>query len=175
MYYLIFLVLQLTAGLTPFVDWENNHLKTAQSFQQWPTEFEGLPLTPLKMTGKERGFSNGFPGKIARFTDGSREIIIRYIERPSRKVHPSADCFRGSGYTIKPQPISRDQNNQLWGCVLAKREGISYKVCERIYDQTGNSWYDVSSWFWSALLERQQGPWWAITVAEQKYPRHGEM
>ncbi len=169
MRYLIFIALHLCTGLIPFANGENGNLPPPHTFQLWPTEFEGLPLTRLPMTAKERGFSKGFPGKIARFTDGSREIIIRYIEKPSRKVHPSADCFRGSGYKVKPQPISRDQNSHLWGCVLAERNGISYQVCERIYDQTGNSWYDVSSWFWSALLESRQGPWWAVTVAEQKY------
>lgn len=166
---LIFITLHLAAGLASFANWDNNSVKTAQSFQQWPTEFEGLPLIRLPIAEKEQGFTDSFPGKIARFTDGSREIIIRYIEKPSRKVHPSADCFRGSGYKIQPQPISKDQNNNLWGCVTAKRNEKSYQVCERIYDETGKSWYDMSSWFWSTLLERKTGPWWAITVAEQQY------
>ena len=132
MRYLIFLVLHLGAFLTPFMDWGNDSQKITQSFQQWPAEFEGLPLTRLAMSDKEQSFSTGFPGKIARFSDGSREIIIRYIKKPSRKVHPSADCFRGSGYKVSPQPISRDQNSHLWGCVVAEKNGTNYKVSERI-------------------------------------------
>ncbi len=164
---IIIVVLHLLAGLAPLADWQKQPQSMAQSFQEWPTEFEGKPLSPLPMTEKERGFNQDFPGKIGRFTDGSREILIRYIERPSRKVHASADCLRGSGYNVEPRPISRDQNGQLWGCVLAEQDGMKYKVCERMYDESGNSWYDVSSWFWSVLLKNSQGPWWAITVAER--------
>ncbi|MCF6204281.1 MAG: hypothetical protein L3J59_11530 [Methylococcaceae bacterium] len=167
MHYVFIAVLHLGVSLVPFVDWDTQHQKTNPVFQAWPTEFEGLPLTRLEMTDKERGFINGFPGKIARFTEGSREIIMRYVEKPSRKLHPSADCFRGSGYNVEPEPISRDQKGNLWGCVIAERKGISYRVCERVYDQSGNSWYDVSSWFWSVILKNSQGPWWAITVAER--------
>jgi hypothetical protein len=173
MQYVLIAILHLGASLVPFAEWESNNQKTKQSFQAWPVEFEGLPLTRLEMTDKEQGFNDGFPGQIARFTDGSREIIIRYVKKPSRKLHPSADCFRGSGYKVEPQPISRDQKGNLWGCVLAERKGINYKVCERVYDQAGNSWYDVSSWFWSVLLKNSQGPWWAITVAEGIYTSRG--
>lgn len=167
MRYIIIVALHVSAFLVPFANWQDQRLIKDQSFQGWPTEFEGKPLIPLEMTDQERGFSQGFPGRIARFSDGSRELIIRYIERPSRQVHPSSDCLRGSGYQVEPQPISRDQYGQLWGCVLAKRNGLNFKVCERIYDQSGNSWYDVSSWFWSVLLNNSQGPWWAITIAER--------
>ena len=97
MRYLIIIALHLSACLAPFAEWQSHAQSAGQSFQEWPAEFEGMPLSRLQMTGKERGFSQDFPGKIGRFTDGLREIIIRYVERPSRKVHPSADCLRGSG------------------------------------------------------------------------------
>ncbi len=164
---IIVIILHICASLIPFVQNTSNHKNTQLSFQGWPSEFEGRSLTQIQLTEKERGFNQDFPGNIGRFTDGSRDIIIRYVERPSRKVHPSVDCLRGSGFEVKPQPISRDQSGQLWGCVLAQRNGKTYKVCERIYDQSGNSWYDVSSWFWSVILQNKPGPWWVITVAEQ--------
>lgn len=167
MRYIVITAIYLGACLAPLADWQGQHKHAGQPFQNWPTVFEGMPLSQLPMTDKERGFNRDFPGKIGRFTDGTREIIIRYIERPSRSVHPSADCLKGSGYQVEPQPISRDQNGQLWGCVQAKRDGITYKICERMYDLSGNSWYDVSSWFWSVLLKNSQGPWWAVTVAER--------
>ncbi len=167
MRYLIVIVLQLSACMVPFIESQNHAQKVGQPFQVWPTEFQGFALSRLPMTEKEQGFSRDFPGEIGRFTDGTREIIMRYIERASRSVHPSADCLRGSGYTVQPKPISRDQNGQLWGCVLAERDGMTYRVCERIYDQAGNSWYDVSSWFWTVLLNNKPGPWWAVTVAER--------
>lgn len=155
------------AALAPLVFSQNTSDTSRSAFHGWPSEFEGVPLTQLRMTEQERGFSRSFPGRIARFTDGSREIIVRYVDRPSRAVHPSADCLKGSGYAVENQPITRGRSGELWGCFLARRNGSTYKVCERIYDQSGNSWYDVSSWFWSALLHRGQGPWWAVTVAER--------
>ncbi|MEE9344757.1 MAG: hypothetical protein V3U88_04050 [Methylococcales bacterium] len=172
MRYLIVVVLHLCACFAPLFVWHSAIQGEERLSAVWPVEFEGIPLTRIEMTEQEKGFSQDFPGQIARFTDGSREIIMRYIERPSRKVHPSADCLLGSGYTVETQPISRDGNDQLWGCILAHREGITYKVCERIYDQSGNSWYDVSSWYWAGLLGNTQGPWWAITVAQQVYTQN---
>lgn len=104
---------------------------------------------------------------LGRFTDGSREIIIRFISRPSRKLHSAADCLKGSGYTVEPRPIRVDRQGNYWGCMLAERGGTDrFHVCERIVDTAGNGWYDVSTWFWAALLERSEGPWWAVTVAE---------
>jgi|GEM_PF-6938616 len=86
----------------------------------------------------------GVRGKGARTLQPGRsqENIISSRKRehkPSRKLHPAADCLRGSGYSVQPQPISRDQNGRFWGCVLAQRDGMSYRVCERIHDQSGNS------------------------------------
>jgi len=144
--------------------------KTLSTTIEWPVEFNGQALTPLPLSAKERNFITGFPGDIARFSDGQRELLVRYIERPSRRIHPSADCLRGTGFSIENQPLRRDITNQLWGCVVARRQLQSYKVCERIYDPEGNSWYDVSSWFWAATLKQTAGPWWAITLAEKLTP-----
>ena len=44
---------------------------------EWPSQFEGRPLFPLELTEQERGFQSGFPGHVARFTDGSHEIVMR--------------------------------------------------------------------------------------------------
>jgi len=164
---IIIIGLHLAVFFVPFTETQDHTATSMTSFQQWPDKFEGRSLQRLPITEKEQGFSQGFPGKIARFTDGSREIIMRYIEQPSRKLHPSADCLRGAGYTVDSQPIKRDQTGELWGCVLAKKNNLNYRVCERIFDQSGNSWYDVSSWFWSVLLKNSQGPWLAITIAEE--------
>ena len=37
-----------------------------------------------------------------------------------------------------------------------------------IYSARGDqSWTDVSSWYWQALLGKTHGPWWAVTVTEK--------
>ncbi len=106
-------------------------------------------------------FTFGIGSSVNRF-------LMEGLARASRNVHPSADCLRGSGFRLEPQPIRRDNNAKLWGCVLAEREGLRYRVCERIYDRFDqDSWYDVSSWYWASQLNRTHGPWWTVTVAER--------
>lgn len=164
----LIIFIHICAALVPLTVSQSSIRDSDSDFPGWPKEFDGQALEKLELTERERGFTNGFPGKIARFTDGSREIVIRYIERASRSVHPSADCLRGSGFRLEPRPIRRDNNAKLWGCVLAEREGVGYRVCERIYDRFDrDSWYDVSSWYWAAQLNHTQGPWWTVTVAER--------
>ena len=131
----------------------------------WPTAFEGRPLYPLALTEQERGFQRGFPGHVARFTDGSHEIVMRSLHRASRRLHPAADCLKAVGYQVTPRPIRVGTDGHYWGCVLAQRPGKSLQVCERIYDGNGNSWSDVSSWYWAAMLGKTNGPWQSMTIA----------
>ncbi len=164
---IIFALIHIATALVPFLVSHAGNSISDLDFPGWPGEFNGKVLERLQMTEQERGFNTGFPGKIARFTDGSREIVMRFVQRPSRNVHPSADCLRGSGFELETQPIRRGHGGKLWGCVLARRDGKVYRVCERIYDTaTQQSWYDVSSWYWAARLGRTTGPWWTVTVAE---------
>ena len=58
---------------------------------------------------KRKAFSKNFAGKIARFTDGEREILIRHLNRPTRSLHPSADCLRGAGYQIENHIMMTDE------------------------------------------------------------------
>lgn len=164
---LIIIAIYCCAAIAPLADWHSTDAQKDRPFPGWPAELHGRELTPLPMTAQEQGFNQGFPGKIGRFNDGIRDVIIRYVERPTRNLHPSADCLRGAGFNISNQPLWRDAQNLLWGCVLAERGGESYRVCEHIRDDNGNGWYDVSSWFWSAVFNNGKGPWWAVTVAER--------
>jgi hypothetical protein len=164
---LIVITIHLAAALAPLIGAIETPAATRDTFPGWPGEWAGKELTALPMSDKEKGFGSGFPGRIGRFSDGGREIILRYVERPSRLLHPSADCLRGSGFEVSPQPARRDENGRLWGCVMAQGNGDRYRVCEHIYDANGGSWYDVSSWFWTVLWRGEKGPWWAVTVAEK--------
>ncbi len=166
MNYLLIGLIYICAALMPFFAPSKSGAASPDTVVNWPAEFEGRELIPLELSAKEQAFSKDFPGKIARFTDGDREILIRYLKRPSRSLHPSADCLRGAGFTIENKPLRLDQDGNLWGCVLAKRNTDTFKVCESIHDNFGKSWYDVSSWYWAAVLRKTQGGWWAITVAE---------
>lgn len=109
---------------------------------------------------------NDFPGRIGRFSDGEREIVIRWVTEATRKLHPASDCFQGLGYSIKPRALQRDDKGSLWSSFGASKGNERLRVRERIHSESGETWTDVSSWYWAAL--REEGPWWAITVAEKE-------
>jgi hypothetical protein len=129
----------------------------------WPTTVDGRPLQPRPLTAVERRFARQFPGRVARFSDGDREWVFRRVHRPTRRLHAAADCFRAVGYGVQPAGVRSDRHGEPWGCFHAARGGGRLLVCERIRDERGRGWTDVSSWYWSALFSGG-GPWWAVTV-----------
>jgi len=137
----------------------------AAGFPGWPAEFEGRPLRPLPLTALEERFADNFPGRVGRFSDGDREIILRWVAHETRRVHPAADCFKASGYELTPKPIEVDAQGVRWGHFLARRAGTTVSVRERLHDADAQSFTDVSAWYWAAFWGRSRGPWWAVTVA----------
>jgi hypothetical protein len=134
-------------------------------FPGWPTHFAGKPLSALPSGEREQRFAADFPGRIGRFSDGEREIVVRWVSRETRKLHPASDCFRGIGYTVAPRPLTVDAGNARWGTFIATRGEDRLEVRERVYDTHGNQWTDVSAWYWAATTGKSQGPWWAVTIA----------
>jgi exosortase/archaeosortase family protein len=158
--------LAVGVACVPFL--HNEHTsRSAGAFPGWPATFEGRALTPLPLTTRERQFQAGFPGRIGRFRDGRHELIIRWVTRDTRLLHPAADCFRGMGYRVTPLPLARDAAGGLWGAFRAERGTQTVRVRERIVDDAGHAWSDVSAWYWSAALHHAAGPWWAITIADE--------
>lgn len=135
-------------------------------FPGFPATYDGQPLSELPLSAKEVAFAADFPGRIGRFTDGRREIIVRYVSTATRKLHPAADCFRGLGYAVTPISMRRNAAGQAMSCFTAKGPGGTYRVCEHLVDGSGNSWPDVGAWYWSALFAASGGGWWSYTVAE---------
>jgi len=120
------------------------------------------------LSEREERFGREFPGRVARFTDGRREIIVRHVTEPTRRLHPASDCFAGLGYRVRPLPLHVDGAGARWGSFGAERGGERFLVRERIYADAGGSWPDVSSWYWAAATGADRGPWWAVTVAERE-------
>ena len=138
---------------------------TSPPAPEFPAEWEGRPLRPLVLTDVETRFARQFPGNIARLTDGQQVLVLRTVLRPTRMLHPAADCYRGVGWSIDRQQLQPDASNQLWRCFEAERDGRRMRVCEHIVDAQGRVFTDTSSWFWAAALEQSRGPWQALTVA----------
>lgn len=101
-------------------------------FPGWPKKLAGRPLELVEEVDVP-----GFPGRIGRFQAGEESVVLRWVDRPTRLLHSSADCFRG--------------------------RGLVFEGSERIYDAEGHSFSDVSQWYWSAALGRSRGPWLAVT------------
>jgi hypothetical protein len=131
----------------------------------WPETFQGRTLRQIPLSERERGFLSGFPGSVARFTDGERDIVLRWVLQPTRQLHPAEDCYRGSGYQIRESRIMEDRERATWRCFSATRSEGTREVCENIRDAE-RRWTDVSSWYWAATLKRSEGPWLVTTIAQ---------
>jgi hypothetical protein len=137
----------------------------AQQPVELPSQWDGRPVRPLVLTEVEQRFARQFPGRIARLTDGESVLVLRTVVRPTRMLHPAADCYRGIGWRVDNVHLQLDHESLLWRCFDARRGGEGLKVCERIVDARGQAFTDASAWYWAALLDRSQGPWQAVTVA----------
>ena len=126
----LFFSLCFAASLLPFLP-SSGPTAPAPGFPGWPESFEGRPLRRLPLAESERRFLEGFPGRVAKFTDGEREILLRWVAEPSRRLHPSADCLRGAGAAVRPLPAWRDRQGRLWGCQEMVRGGRRFRVRER--------------------------------------------
>ena len=153
------------AALAPLAGNTPGTASTADGFPGWPADFEGAALTQLPLSPIEQRFGQNFPGRVGRFTDGRREVILRWVAGATRKLHPAADCFKANGYALVPQPILV-KDGERWSGFSAARGMQKFEVRERIVDANGAQWSDVSAWYWAVQLGQTTGPWWAVTVAQ---------
>ena len=120
----------------------------------------------------------GLPRRLGRFgTATGDELLLRWIERPTRKAHPARHCFRGSGHEVEPLPAWRDEAGRRWSRFLARSpEGTVLEVRELVvtgdpvsggFRLDGPHFPDVGAWWWQSgpLGSAGAGPWWAITWA----------
>ncbi len=140
-------------------------------FPGWPASFQGKPITQVPLLPREARFYEDFEGKIARFTDTERQIVVRWMPTKSPQFHMTTRCFRAIGYELSPLPAFRDEQGEMWGTFRAVRNGTYLNVHERIVDAAGQSWIDESAWRWDLFWRRTEGPWWAYTVATRPTTR----
>jgi hypothetical protein len=161
-----FLVAAAAAASSPLLPGRNQNAELYIHFAGWPLEYEGRPLRQMPLTQRETAFTRDFPGRIGRFSDGKREIIIRWIGAPTRRLHSAADCLRGAGYGVMPLSARKNADGHAMGCFRASRGTDAMRVCEVIRDERGAAFPDVSAWYWNALLGATGAPWWSFVVAE---------
>jgi len=154
------------AALAPLLPGRYQTAAADVHFAGWPVAYERRALTEMPLTQREIAFARDFPGRIGRFSDGKREIIIRWVGVPTRRLHSAADCLRGIGYSITPLPARRE--GHAMSCLRASRGADIMTVCELIKDEQGLAFPDVSAWYWDALFGATRGPWWSFVVAERQ-------
>lgn len=157
-------------GLVPLAMPDKAPEPGASVSPEWPTELDGQPLRPLAMSDVEQRFAERFPGQIGRFASYGDSVILRIASRPTRMLHPAADCYRGLGYRIKDIRLERDDKARLSRCFVAWRNGVALRVCERLEGADGQAFTDTSAWYWAAMLGRTSGPWLAVTTARHLQP-----
>ncbi len=125
----------------------------------WPMKFMGRDMVEVPLTQNERTFYKNFPGKAGQFETESESLILRKVYQATRKLHPAQDCFKGMGYTVNESGLKLDEYERVWSSFEVSKSGSNLVVMELIKDDAGNSWSDVSSWYWAAALKRSEGPW----------------
>lgn len=164
---LAFAIAAPLAAMSPLLAAKPVSVPETAIFPGWPAELDGRPLAALPLTDRETAFARDFPGRIGRFSDGHREVIVRYVSEPTRMLHPAAECLRAIGFSVKPAPTRRDAGGHAMSCITARRGNETLRVCESIRGAGGRSWGDVSAWYWSALFDGGGGPWWSLVIAER--------
>ena len=161
----VWAVVLLVCGLLPAWREAPAAVATASASFDLPATWDGQSVRPLSLSEVEQRFAARFPGHIARLTDGQRMIVLREVHRPTRMLHPAADCYRALGWRIVQTRLERDGQARLWRCFHARRDGMpGLRVCERIEDAAGRAFTDTSAWYWAGVGGHSTGPWQAVTV-----------
>lgn len=160
-----FLMSCLLAAAAPLLSRHTPAHPQVSGFPGWPASYDGKVLTPLPLTAIETRFQDSFPGRVGRFTDGEREIILRWVASGTRKLHPATDCFKADAYTLVTMPLA-EHGGERWSSFVATKGATRLLVRERITDSAGQQWSDASAWYWAVQLGQSRGPWWAVTIAQ---------
>lgn len=142
----------------PVMFHESDTEKNTAGIPDWPKQWNGEWLEPVPLSEFELAFAKDFPGHISAFRAGQSRIILREVLRPTRKLHPSQDCFRASGFSI----IGEDS-----GKYEISKNGHVFQVHEAIHETNltkAAKWHHPSDWYWEALFAKSKAPWLAITV-----------
>jgi exosortase/archaeosortase family protein len=159
------LALCLCASVLPVVQPATTAGALPDAQPQWPSQINGRAVVEVESLAEERAFAADFPGHMKRFTDGSKSYFVRVVNKETRQLHPSSDCFKGLGYSIEHQPLVVLPDGTRWSSFVAEKGRQRYRIVERIFDKNGRSWTDVSEWYWHACFNPASGPWTDITVA----------
>ena len=129
------------------------------------THYRGHPLEQVPLTDFEKRFEKTFPGQFDVYRMSVSTLIVRHVTRASRRLHPSVHCLQGEGFRVGPASEEVDEEGCVWRHYTATRSRTKLSVKERIYSlDDGQSWTEVTAWYWYALFHPNSGPWRAETI-----------
>ncbi len=137
-----------------------------------PGTFFGRELHPVELTEAEERFYAGFPGIVRKYAIGNgEEVLFRYIERPTRMLHPASECYKAGGAKLTyPGPVDYavpelSARPLEWSRFEADYGNSRYEVHETVLSLDGDrSYRDIPEWFWKcAAGGEDEGPWLAVT------------
>jgi hypothetical protein len=165
---LYLVLLALAAAMPVFLPHATATQAAVPDFPGFPAPFGSAAMPALPLAPQERAFLRHFPGKVGLFGTHDSRHIVRWITATTRRLHPASDCFRASGYAISNEPHCPAAAE---GCFIAERAGQRVLVSEQIRDRAGQTFHDVSAWYWAASRGSSTGPWWSITTIRAAHVR----
>jgi hypothetical protein len=164
----IYFMTCVLAAIIPFLPVKPVSRQDHGTFPGWPEQFDGVTLQKLPLSAREEQLAQGFTGRIACFTDGEREIILRWTSLAQKNLSSALDYFKRQHYNVTFRDIWKDPNRVYWRSFDATKTNEHLRVWERIYDAAGNSWTETPTWYWAVLWGKTRGPWWVIAMIEQQ-------
>lgn len=129
------------------------------------TSYQGSPVTRIPLSPSEENFYRSFPGSIAVYEGTEFKLIVRHVNRATRKLHPASHCMRSEGFWIGEKTVVTDGNDDRWLSYKIARNGETFWVRERITcTAKDQNWSEISAWYWHAFFHPGDGPWQAVTV-----------
>ncbi len=127
--------------------------------------YQGSPLTRIPLSFLEENFYQNFPGSIAIYESAEFKLIVRQVNRATRKLHPASHCLRAEGFRIGEKKVTNDKNGGNWLIYSIARDSEQFQVRERIAcPSSEEAWAEITAWYWHAFFNPSTGPWEAVTV-----------
>ncbi len=169
------LCLCVVASIVPFFPLVNS-AKTSNGHIQFPSQLNGYKLDSYALSKSERSFYAAFPGEAKKFRWVGSEyqsIMIRFVPKPSRRLHSAETCYQAHGYNVKaliPGTVSISGFGTKMPCnrFLATGSGGTYEISQCIVSLHGRAQYpDIQSWYWQTrILKKDRGPWVCFTLSK---------
>jgi hypothetical protein len=139
----------------------------SERFPGWPDHWRGQTLRRIKLGDVEGAFVRDFNGPAALFDCGPGRVLLRYTERPTRRLRGALDSLRRDDWKVADLGPHVDGMGAAWASYRADKRWQRILVRECVFDQRGRSWSTPGEWYWAALMGSGRGPWWAVVTMEE--------